>query len=148
MFLRHKYLTLVLLFTLLPPLSSCSGDITEDPQIKKRAEPEVSVPAMPSPVVEREDLGDVFALATTARGGDRIVTTKRWVIESASVFPFRDLKEGDWVDLITVRTDEKNVFQYLCVAEVRECRRVIRIRKLLPDEGDGAALREIPPARQ
>ncbi|OGZ08190.1 MAG: hypothetical protein A3C93_00890 [Candidatus Lloydbacteria bacterium RIFCSPHIGHO2_02_FULL_54_17] len=108
MFPRYKYLSLLLLFVLLPPLSSCTGNPEDDPQIKKRAEPEVSVPAMPPPIVEREDLGNVLMLATTARGGDRIVTSGRWVVESANVFPFRDLKEGDWVDLLTVRMDEKN----------------------------------------
>lgn len=135
----------LLFFVSILALSSCGGTPDEGGAPAKRAEPEVRMPSIPAPLVERSDVGDVMLHTTTARGSERVITTNRWMIEFGSLFPADGIETGDWVDLLTVRLDEQNTFQYLCTTTMRECRRVIKIRKLLPGEGNEALLSDRPP---
>ncbi|OGZ07899.1 MAG: hypothetical protein A3D65_02990 [Candidatus Lloydbacteria bacterium RIFCSPHIGHO2_02_FULL_50_13] len=131
---RIKVVVAFVVIGVLILLASCPSRENVRPATKARPKPEISVPPMTAPSVERESLGEVEQLNTTARVGDLIVTTKRWAVESARVYPYHELENGDWIDLITVRIDEKTVFQYLCVAGATECRKVFKMRKLLPGE--------------
>lgn len=125
--LPFMFLSLCFLTTLFA--AACSSN-SDDEQYTP---PEVSAPSpMLPPEVLRESVGEVLELSTTARGGDSILTTDNWAIESVSVFPLKTLQKGDWVDLITVRIDEETVFQYLCVAQALECHKVFRIRRNAP----------------
>ena len=130
--IRLPYIFLPFLFLVSTLVASCSGGSDDSTASREHEAPEVSAPLpMLPPEVLRQSLGTVLEMRTTTRGGDLIETTDNWTVESAGTFPFQALEKGDWVDLVTVRIDEEIVFQYLCIAQSYECRRVHRIKKVI-----------------
>lgn len=133
------FFTLFLLFVL---LAACSEKPVDTAPVTKTAPREVrTLPRVLPPDVEREGLGEILHLNTPPSGGDFITTTTGWSLELIGSFSTQPVKEGDWVDLIIIRFDEENVFQYLCTAETYSCQRIFRMRRTDIPQGENAPSR-------